>query len=128
VVIDDDIDFLEYARIVLESAFHEVITAQNATDGLALIRENAPDLIITDVMMSYSLQGISITRAIRADPQLSQIPVLVITAIVHSPDADLFPKGTEPAADGFLTKPVPPDTLLAAVNRALSNDNACRLR
>jgi CheY-like chemotaxis protein len=127
VIIDDDPDFLEYARIVLEAASYQVLMASDAADGLALIRECHPDLVITDVMMSYSLEGTSVTRQIRADPELSQIPVLVITAIARGPDAELFPDGTQPAADGFLTKPVPPEMLLAAVSNCLSNDGACRL-
>jgi CheY-like chemotaxis protein len=126
-VIDDDPDFLEYARIVLESALYQVMTAADATDGLTLIRESAPDLIITDVMMSYSLEGASITRAIRTDPTLCQLPVIVISAIARTPDADLFPEEARPASDGFLTKPVPPQVLLSTVRNCLSNDQACRL-
>ena len=127
VVIDDDQDFLEYTRIVLESARYEVLMATNAADGLALIRNASPDLIITDVMMSYTLEGASITRAIRADPALHRLPVIVITAIARSADADLFPDGARPASDGFLTKPVPPSTLLAAVRTCLDSEHACRL-
>ncbi len=127
VVIDDDNDFLEYTRIVLESASYEVLTATDATDGLELIRRSNPDLVITDVMMSYSLEGIGITRAIRADSSLSKLPVLVVSAIARTADADLFPEGERPASDGFLTKPVPPDTLLSAVHSCLSSDSACRL-
>jgi CheY-like chemotaxis protein len=127
VIIDDDPDFLEYARIVLESASYNVLTATNAADGLALVRASAPGLIITDVMMSYTLEGTSVTREIRSDPALSQTPVLVITAIVRRPDAKLFPDGTRPAPEGFLTKPVSPSTLLEAVHRCLTSDSACRL-
>lgn len=128
VVIDDDRDFLEYTRIVLESASYTVLTAMDAQEGLALIRESLPDLIVTDVMMSYTLEGVSVTRAIRADPDLCRIPVIVVTAIARTPDASVFPDGERPASDGFLTKPVPPDTLLSAVNNCLSSDSACRLR
>jgi CheY-like chemotaxis protein len=127
VVIDDDPDFIEYARIVLEAASYSVLAATNATDGLALTRNSAPDLVITDVMMSYTLEGTSVTREIRADPELCSIPVLVITAIARRPDADLFPDGTQPAPEGFLTKPVSPSALLAAIERCLSSDSACRL-
>ena len=128
VVIDDDRDFLEYTRIVLESASYTVLTAMDAQEGLALIRESHPDLIITDVMMSYKLEGVSVTRAVREDPDLCQIPVIVVTAIARTPDASLFPDGARPASDGFLTKPVPPDTLLSTVLNCLSSDSACRLR
>jgi CheY-like chemotaxis protein len=127
IVIDDDQDFLEYARIVLESASYEVLTATDATEGLELIRGSAPDLVITDVMMSYSLEGASVTRQIRADPELRRLPVIVISAIARTPDADIFPQGARPASDGFMTKPVPPDALLAAVKNCLSSESACRL-
>jgi len=126
-IIDDDPDFLEYARIVLESASYEVLTASGAEEGLDLVKASSPDLVITDVMMSYTLEGTSVTRQIRADPDLSKLPVLVITAIARTPDADLFPRGARPASDGFLTKPVPPDALLAAVRNCLSSESACRL-
>ena len=126
-VIDDDIDFLEYARIVLESASYEVITAVDADDGLEQIRSSLPDLVITDVMMSYTMEGISVTRAIRDDARLSQLPVIVISAIARTPDAALFPEGARPAPDGFLAKPVPPETLLSVVRNCLSSDSACRL-
>jgi CheY-like chemotaxis protein len=92
-----------------------------------MIKASNPDLIITDVMMSYSLEGASVMRAIRTDPQLSNLPVIVISAIARSPDADLFPEGVRPAPDGFLTKPVSPDTLLKAIGNCLSSDSACRL-
>ena len=111
-VIDDDRDFLEYTRIVLESADHAVFTATDAKEGLKRIRTVHPDLIITDVMMSYTLEGVSVTREIRSDPELCHIPVIVITAIARTPDADVFPNGAQPAPDGFLTKPVSPIALL----------------
>ena len=127
VVIDDDPDFVEYARIVLEAAAYDVLMASDAADGLTLIRKALPDLVITDVMMSYALEGASVMREMRADPELCRTPVLVISAIARAPDADIFATGNRPAPDGFLTKPVAPDTLLAAVSRCLSSEGACRL-
>ena len=127
VVIDDDPDFVEYTRIVLEAAAYDILTATNAADGLALARTVQPDLVITDIMMSYSLEGINVTRAIRDDPAMNHIPVLVITAIARAPTEDLFPPGARPAPEGFLTKPVTPARLLAAVRRCLSSSSACRL-
>jgi len=126
-VIDDDTDFIEYARIVLESASYQVLTAGDAASGLSIIRAEHPDLVITDMMMSYTLEGTSVTGEIRADPELAQIPVIVITAIVRTADADLFPDGTGPAEDGFLTKPVSPNELLDAVSNCLGSEGACRL-
>lgn len=127
VLIDDDVDFLEYARIVLESSSYDVRTATDAASGMELIRSCSPDLIITDVMMSYSLEGVSVARAIREDPSLSQLPVIVITAIARTHDAELFIEGARPSSDGFLTKPVPPERLLSVVHNCLSSEGACRL-
>lgn len=127
VVIDDDPDFCEYTRIILEAASYDILTASNAADGLELARRTLPDLIITDVMMSYTLEGTSVTRQIRNDPTMNHIPVLVITAIARTPTEDLFPPGAQPAPEGFLTKPVQPGALLAAVERCLSSTDACRL-
>ena len=56
VIVDDDPDFLEYMRIVLRSVGYRVDTATGAAEGLALIRSVLPDLIISDVMMSYSVE------------------------------------------------------------------------
>jgi two-component system alkaline phosphatase synthesis response regulator PhoP len=65
VIVDDDPDFLEYARIVLRSAGYRVDMATSAAEGLALIRSVTPDLIIVDVMMSYSVEeGIGLAHEI----------------------------------------------------------------
>ena len=87
VVIDDDPDFVEYTRIVLESASYDILTATNAADGLALARRTRPDLVITDVMMSYTPGGDQRDpRHPRRSRPLYHIPVLVITAIARTPD------------------------------------------
>ena len=116
VIVDDDPDFLEYTRIVLRSAGYRVDTAVNAADGLALIRSVAPDLIITDVMMSYSVEeGISLAHEITHDPALVNTPLFVVTSIARSLDSVGFDEETTRAIKCFLTKPVSPDELLTRI-------------
>jgi len=77
VVVDDDLGFLEYTRIVLHAAGYQVDTATSATEGLALIRSVHPDLVIIDVMMSYSVQeGINLVCQITRDPVMGGYSVV----------------------------------------------------
>lgn len=73
-VIDDDADFVEYARIVLESASYQVLTAGDAASGLSIIRAERPDLVITDMMMSYTLEGTSVTQRSALTQNLLRLP------------------------------------------------------
>ena len=121
VIVDDDPDFLEYTRIVLRSAGYQVDVATGAAEGLALIRLVVPDLIISDVMMSYSVEeGIGMAREITHDPALAHIPLCVITSIARTLDSVGFDEETVRAIKCFLTKPVSPGELLARVRGYLS--------
>jgi CheY-like chemotaxis protein len=121
VIVDDDPDFLEYMRIVLRSVGYRVDTATGAVEGLALIRSVLPDLIISDVMMSYSVEeGISLAREIKRDPALVDVPFCVVTSIARTLASVGFDEETVRAIDCFWTKPVPPEELLARIGHYLS--------
>lgn len=116
-VIDDDPDFLDYVLIVLTSNGYEVKTATNAEAGLALMRDWLPHLVIADVMLSYSLEGCNISRAMRADPQLREIPLMMVSAIVNDQDDAVYPSLRDAQVDGFMRKPLAPAALLENVAR-----------
>ena len=123
VIVDDDPDFLEYTRIVLHSAGYQVDVATGAADGLALIRSIVPDLIISDVMLSYSVEeGIGLAHDITHDPVLAHIPLCVVTSIARTLDSVGFDEKTVRAIRCFLTKPVSPDELLARIGGYLSEE------
>ena len=115
-VIDDDPDFLEFVRIVLESRDYEVHTAENASEGLAAMRRVKPDLVLLDVMMSYALDGLNVTRKMRGDPELREIPLILISAIVSQEESALFPTDEYLRADLCMSKPVEPAELLEQVS------------
>jgi CheY-like chemotaxis protein len=123
-VVDDDPDFVEYTRIVLESQGYRVQTAATADSALRMMRENKPDLVLLDVMMSYVLDGLNVTRQMRDDPELKTVPVIMISAIVSREEAGVFPTDEYLAVDAFMTKPVDPADLLRQVARLLGGKNS----
>jgi len=119
-VIDDDLDFLDFVRIVLSANGYEVEVAPAAQEGLQKMRANPPDLVIVDVMMSFVLDGWSVSREMRFDPILCDIPVLMVSAIVSDKNDPLFPGREECRVDGFMSKPLDPAALLRRVAELVS--------
>lgn len=118
-IVDDDPDFREFVRIVLESHGYQVREAHNAPVGLALMRSEPPDLVLLDAMMSYELTGVNTIRAVRDDPLLAHIPLILISAVL-SDDEDRFLSPDQRAlVDRFLSKPISPDDLVAEVTGLL---------
>jgi two-component system OmpR family response regulator len=120
-VIDDDPDFLDYVSIVLSSQGYAVETAPNATQGLEMMRRCTPALVIADVMMSYVFDGWTISREMLADADLSDIPIVMVSAIVSLEDDDLFPEAEKSRIDAFMSKPVDPARLLETVAKLTSS-------
>lgn len=118
-VVDDDPDFREFVHIVLETHGYQVSEAPDAATGMALMRAALPDLVLLDAMMSYELAGVGAIRAIRSDPQLAHIPLILISAVLQE-DARFLPADERSMVNRFLTKPISPDVLLAEVAATLS--------
>ena len=114
-VIDDDPDFLDYVKIVLTANDYQVLTALTAKEGLGMMREIPPDLVIVDVMMSYVLDGWTVSREMRADSRLAKIPVMMVSAIFGDENDALFPTDENSKADVFMSKPLEPSALLRCV-------------
>ncbi len=114
-VVDDDPDFLDFVTIVLESGGYIVRTATHADAGLERMQAECPDLVIVDVMMSYELDGWAVSRQMSGDPQLRQVPVLMVSAIVDASDASALPRNGRVRVDAFMSKPLDPSTLLRRV-------------
>ncbi|MHB1296352.1 MAG: response regulator [Anaerolineae bacterium] len=119
-VIDDDPDFLAYVQIVLGSNGYEVRTASTAAEGMDMMRRDPPRVVIVDVMMSYVLDGWSVTRDMSYDPNLCEIPVLMVSAIVSQTDDPLFPLNGAARMDAFLSKPVDPTALVRQVQELVA--------
>jgi len=119
-IIDDDPDFREFVRIVLESRDYAVLEAGNAEDGLRLIRDDLPALVLLDAMMSYELAGVGIIRSVRENPKLAHIPLILISAVLSQDEDRFLPADERAMVNRFLTKPISPDQLLAEIAGTLA--------
>lgn len=116
-LVDDDPDFVNITRTVLQSKNHEVRTAANGQQALAAMRAEKPDVVLLDIMMSYVLDGVDVTHEMAADPVLQDIPIIMITSLASTPDADIFPTDEHVTVDAWMSKPIKPDKLLAEIDR-----------
>jgi CheY-like chemotaxis protein len=116
-LVDDDPDFVNITRTVLQSKDHEVKIAANGQQALAAMRAEKPDVVLLDIMMSYILDGVDVTHEMAADEDLKDIPVIMVTSLASTPDADVFPTDEHVSVDGWMSKPIKPEELLAEVDR-----------
>jgi DNA-binding response OmpR family regulator len=115
-VVDDEQDILDLVRFRLEHDGYRVITASDGQAGLALAREERPDLCILDVMMP-KLTGLEVLAHLRADPATADTPVILLTARGQDADVD---RGFELGAQDYVTKPFSPKELRRRVHALLS--------
>lgn len=118
-VVDDDPDFVEFTRIVLEREGHTIVSAAGGGEALDKIAEDTPDLIVLDVIMDTVLDGLSVSQELGEHAEYKQVPIIMITSIANSDYAELFPTDEYIHLDTFLTKPVAPERLVKEVNRLL---------
>lgn len=119
-LVDDDPDFVTATRVVLESKPYEVIVAYDGDEGLKKAKEDRPDLIILDVIMPMK-DGFMVCQQLKKDPQLSSIPVLMLTAFSEKfgETSVSLSQGLTLEAEDFIDKPVTPAELLLRVERLL---------
>lgn len=127
-VVDDDPDFTETTRIVLEREGYSVLSAHDGESGVQAMRMYHPNLVILDVMMDSLLEGLNASWTIRADQHLQNIPVLMVSSIASSEYAESFPTDIYVPVDNFLCKPIAPDKLLQEVKRLLQKKEQRRPR
>ncbi len=119
-LVDDDADFVESTRTVLESKPYDVIVAKNGDEGLRKAKEVKPDLIILDVIMPVK-DGFTAAEQLKKDPELSRIPTIMLTAFAekHAEASIPVSRGFTLEAEDYIEKPVSPEELLARVDKQL---------
>jgi len=119
-IVDDDPDLCEVMRCVLESDSFEVSTASTGKQGLRLMHESKPDLVFLDVIMVHPTEGVDMCQTIKEDPELWDIPVVVLTSILDTDYLSRFPTDQPLHAEQFLCKPVSLREILELANQYAS--------
>ncbi len=115
---DDESDIIDFLKYNLEKEGYDILTASNGPEALEQAKKN-PDLILLDVMMP-EMNGHDVVRALKADPAVSSIPVIFLTARTGELDEVI---GLELGADDYVTKPVSIPTLIARIKSALRKNS-----
>ncbi len=128
-IIDDDPDFVEGIKAILDGADYETDVQYNPKDGWVALKSKGYDILLLDIMMGRGAEGVMMARKIRKDPALRDMPVLIITGI-REQIAFLFPgQAVHPGfvpVDELIEKPVEPAVLLEKVSSLLEAAEARR--
>lgn len=123
-IVDDDPDFMEITRTVLEAKDYRVRSAYNGDEALVCLEEENPDAIILDVMMNNTAERFIIARRLKKDSRFAGIPILMLTAMrdatgFYFPGEAIHPKFLP--VDEYLEKPVGPEVLVETIERLLAS-------
>lgn len=119
-LVDDDADFTEAIKLLLESRYYNVAVANDGMEGLNKVRTEDPDLIILDVMMP-EMDGYQVCARLKIDPLYSKIPILLLTAVGDAIPATSYTKemGMKIEADDYIPKPAEPVDIVERVEKLL---------
>lgn len=110
-VVEDDPDFQKLTRHILEQEGYKIFTASNGAQGLKVLEEWIPDMILLDIRLP-DMDGYEICRIIRSNPRHGRIPIIMVT--VESEVKNIV-RGLKMGADDYIVKPFDPKELLARV-------------
>ncbi len=112
-LIEDNAQNRYLAKFLLEQRGHQVVEAENGPLGLALAAKITPDLILLDIQLP-GMDGYTVAHQLKNDPRLSVIPIVAVTSYAMVGDRE---KCLAAGADGYIEKPIDPDTFIAEVER-----------
>jgi len=117
-IVDDEPNIVLSVEFLMRREGHEVMSAADGQAALELLGKDKPDLMILDVMMPRK-NGFEVCAEVRADPQLADLPILMLTAKGREAERD---KGLSLGADAYITKPFSTHELVANVNELLAQN------
>jgi two-component system alkaline phosphatase synthesis response regulator PhoP len=120
-LVDDDPDFVEAVKVILEKGGYDVNVAYDGKEGLEAVAEQRPDLIVLDVMMPV-MNGHETCAKLKGDESTSDIPIILLTAVADRVATSTYTHRDmlESEAEDYMPKPVEPDELLDRVKSWLS--------
>ena len=118
-IIDDDPDIIEATEAILSTKGYKVLSSGNKSEGLKLIDEFEPDLLILDVMMEQPDDGIMMAQELRRNGFKS--PIIMVSGISKVTGLDYDKDNTMVPVDSFLEKPIKPEALMAKIEELLES-------
>jgi DNA-binding response OmpR family regulator len=120
-IVDDDQDYGDALRIVLENNGYEVNHVLNIRDGQKALEGEKPNLIILDVMMDRHTDGFDLCYNLKHDEACRTIPIMMVTAVTEKTGFKFSPEtdGEYLEADAYVAKPIPVAELLSRVNKMI---------
>lgn len=115
-IVDDDLESLKLIGLMLQAKGYQIVAAQNGPQALSKAVNEAPDLVMLDIMMP-GMSGLEVCQHLRADQRTATIPVILFTAKSQLDDKVA---GFEAGADDYLTKPIHPAELVIRVETLLA--------
>lgn len=121
IVIDDDPDIVTFLTTLLEDNGYDYVTATNGQEGIERARAEKPDLILLDITMPEK-SGVRFYREVRDDPELKNTPVVMVTGVMEEFKKFISTRKQVPPPDGYITKPIDKDELLATIAKLLGQN------
>jgi len=118
-IADDEPDVVELVAANLRVAGFDVLQAQDGPSALSAVREQAPSLLVLDLMLP-GMSGLEVCRALKADPATSGVPIVMLTAKAEEVDRIV---GLELGADDYVTKPFSPRELVLRIKSVLRRND-----
>jgi DNA-binding response OmpR family regulator len=119
-IVDDDEELVEVTAQFLQAHGYGILKAYSGAEGVRVARQERPQLILMDIMMSERTEGFFAIQEIRRSPEVSSVPIFVVSALCgRLPDIDIPPSGGWLAHDLFLPKPVDMGHLLEKVRQRI---------
>jgi len=119
VVIDDDRVTLTMLQMLLFREGHHVIEARDGESGLAVVKKERPDLVLSDMLIP-KLHGLDLCQRIKQNPELAHIKIILMTAVYKG--APFRTEVQDSGADAFLVKPIETGKLLETIRKLLGGE------
>jgi len=118
-LVDDDPDFVEANRTVLEANGYQVAVARDSIECIDMARQEQPDLFVLDAVMPMLSDGFRVSRELRSCESTCDVPQIMVTCINKRLGENFGPDETWLPVDRFVEKPIEPEQLLAEIDRLL---------
>jgi two-component system alkaline phosphatase synthesis response regulator PhoP len=121
-LVDDDVDFIDLNRAVLENHGFDVVAAFSSREGLDKVRFEQPDLIVLDLVMEKHDSGFGFAKTLKKDPLYKAIPILMLTSVAEATGYDFSQEmdGYWMKTDDYASKPLLPEELVKRVKDLLA--------